>query len=218
MLLFAYGTLMYGMPSHGLMAGARFAGRGWVKGQLFLCDGYPLLVLEGDGRVWGELYHVPAYSIARIDHYEGADLPDSPWRRVTTHVYIDGVELRATVYASPSVKFARNACDEITELQTSDYRDVVKLGPPRWLVALPMETYAPPGIILGSEQGVANGASWLGSCFAPDGSEEVTVYDVLVSHNELMEWIRSLGCSFGGLRVKTGDVEVYPVAPVHRQE
>ncbi len=98
-LLFVYGTLMYGLSAHELLVGSDFAGRGYVRGSLYLCDGYPLLVLDGEGVVWGELYHVDAARLSHIDHYEGADT-GSPWSRVRVEVVIDDVHVWAYAYAS----------------------------------------------------------------------------------------------------------------------
>ncbi len=213
--MFAYGTLMYGLSAHGLLAGSRFAGRGWVEGRLYICDGYPLLVVGGGGRVWGELYRVPGEALPRIDHYEGADVPDSPWRPIRVEVHVDGVSVRARAYGLRSAGDAERLCSELVEAGASDYRVVVGGGPPRWLVAVPEYEASPPGITLGVEAGALRGYSWLDTCFSPDGYEDVNVYDVVVGEGELREWAEELGCKLGGVRVEArGDGEVYPYAPL----
>ena len=218
MLVFAYGTLMYGLAAHGLLAGSVFAGRGWVEGRLYICDGYPLLVAGEDGRVWGELYHVSGEAVPRIDHYEGADIPSSPWRPLRVDVNVDGVRVRARAYGLKSVKEARHLCDELRDVDADDYRVVVGGGPPRWLVAVPEYEAGPPGITLGVGRGSLRGYSWLGDCFSPDGYEEVNIYDVLADRSELEEWARESGCRLGGVRVEYNGVEVYPYALLARDE
>jgi gamma-glutamylcyclotransferase (GGCT)/AIG2-like uncharacterized protein YtfP len=57
-LLFTYGTLMRGYPLHGVMArGVTLVGAGSVRGRLLDLGRYPGLV-DGAGRVRGELYRL----------------------------------------------------------------------------------------------------------------------------------------------------------------
>ena len=57
-LLFAYGTLMRGYALHGVLArGATFVDEGSVRGRLLDLGRYPGLV-EGPGRVRGEVYRL----------------------------------------------------------------------------------------------------------------------------------------------------------------
>ncbi len=215
MLLFVYGTLMYGMPAHGLLVGSVFAGRGVLRARLYLCDGYPLAVLGEEGATWGELYHVDETLLPRIDHYEGADLPDSPWRPLHVEVDVLGVRVRARVYASRSRREAEERCAVLTPLEAGDYRAVAGGGPPRWLIAVPSFSPPPPGIQLAAYEGVARGAYALDDCLYRDGGEaEVTVYDLLAGRGELEEWTGELGCSLGGVEVEAGRHRVYPLAPM----
>jgi len=210
-LLFVYGTLMYGMEAHGLLVGSLFAGRGYTRGALYSCNGYPLLVLDEDGRVWGELYHVDAAQLARIDHYEGVDL-GSPWRRVRVRVFIDGVEVRAFAYGSRRVE-AERLCGRLRSLGLEDYGVVAGRRHARWLVAVP-EGLQPPGLHLGVDSGVVENLYWNGRCFEEDGGERILLYDLLASREELEEWARSLGCSLGGVEASKGGFSVYPYAPL----
>jgi gamma-glutamylaminecyclotransferase len=73
-VLFVYGSLLAGQPAHGLLAGARFAGRAQTPPCYTLLDGgdFPALVLGGTSAVEGELYEVgDAETWARLDDYEG---------------------------------------------------------------------------------------------------------------------------------------------------
>jgi len=215
MLLFVYGTLMYGMPAHGLLVGSVFAGRGVLRARLYLCDGYPLAVLGEEGVVWGELYHVDETVVPRIDHYEGADLPGSPWRPVNVEVDVLGLRVRARAYASRSAAEAERLCGELKPLEADDYRLVAGGGPPRWLIAVPSLSPPPPGIGLASSEGVARDVYAADDCLSPGGGEaEVTLYDILAGREELDEWARGLGCSLGGVEVDAGGRRLYPLAPL----
>jgi gamma-glutamylcyclotransferase (GGCT)/AIG2-like uncharacterized protein YtfP len=70
--LFAYGTLMRGLPLHRVLAaGAAFLGPGTVRGRLLDLGRYPGLV-AGGGRVRGELYRLArAELLGRLDRQEG---------------------------------------------------------------------------------------------------------------------------------------------------
>lgn len=94
-LLFAYGTLMRGFPLHGLLAGrARLVGEGTVEGTLLHLGRYPGLV-EGGGRVRGELYRLEVPELlAAIDRAEGYNFE----RRLTAVTRAAGRRVRAWTY------------------------------------------------------------------------------------------------------------------------
>ncbi len=75
MLLFVYGTLRRGEPSHSLLAGARFVGTAQTEPRYELVDlgEYPALVEGGDTAVVGELYDVNHEMLVQLDIYE--DVP-----------------------------------------------------------------------------------------------------------------------------------------------
>jgi gamma-glutamylcyclotransferase (GGCT)/AIG2-like uncharacterized protein YtfP len=78
-LLFVYGTLMRGGALHRYLveAGARAAGRGTIRGQLYRIPGasYPGAIASDDerDRVHGELYRLPrpAENLRLLDQVEG---------------------------------------------------------------------------------------------------------------------------------------------------
>ena len=215
MLLFAYGTLMYGLRAHNLLVGSLFAGRGSTRGALYLCDGYPLLVAEGEGRVWGELYHVDEPSLSRIEWYEGVSSPSSPWKRLSVTVDVLGLRVDAFAYGAPSLRVAEELCSELQgPYEHGDYRLLVRGGPPRWLVATPPGV-RPPGLPLGGGVVRVEGFGVVGGCLAPAaGGVELEAHDVLARLEDLEEWAGGLGCRLGGVRGESRGFSVYPVAPL----
>jgi gamma-glutamylcyclotransferase (GGCT)/AIG2-like uncharacterized protein YtfP len=71
-LLFVYGTMLPGEPSHGLLEGAHCLGPAMTPPVFDLVDlgPYPALVAAGTTVVVGELYEVPLHMLAAIDVYE----------------------------------------------------------------------------------------------------------------------------------------------------
>ena len=71
-LLFTYGTLMRGYPLHGVMArGVTAMGEGSVRGSLLDLGRYPGLI-DGRGRVRGEIYRLDDSELLPIlDREEG---------------------------------------------------------------------------------------------------------------------------------------------------
>lgn len=103
--LFVYGSLRRnrGGGNHPLLAGATHRGDATVEGTLYRVSWYPGLVLEGNGRVHGELFELPAERaqsmIAALDEYEGGG-----YRRVASHAQLSSgasVETFLYVYAGP---------------------------------------------------------------------------------------------------------------------
>lgn len=83
--LFTYGTLMSGERQSPLLSGLRRIDAR-VKGRLFeLNAGYPVMVLEGQSWVYGELVEAPGERrLAILDLYEGVD--EGLYRRVRVTV------------------------------------------------------------------------------------------------------------------------------------
>jgi gamma-glutamylcyclotransferase (GGCT)/AIG2-like uncharacterized protein YtfP len=74
-LLFVYGTLMRGLPLHGVLlaGGAAFLGPATVSARLFDLGPYPAAVPDASGIVRGELYRIGDPSLwARLDSLEGS--------------------------------------------------------------------------------------------------------------------------------------------------
>jgi gamma-glutamylcyclotransferase (GGCT)/AIG2-like uncharacterized protein YtfP len=71
-LLFVYGTLLSGEPSHGLLNGARSLGAAKTPPSFELVDlgPHPALVAGGSTAVTGELYEVPVAMLAALDVHE----------------------------------------------------------------------------------------------------------------------------------------------------
>ena len=94
-LLFAYGTLMRGLPLHHLIEGrAEFVAAGSIGGRLVDLGGYPG-ALRGAGTIRGEVYRLrSADLLAALDAAEGPEFP----RRPTRVRLDDGREVSAWTY------------------------------------------------------------------------------------------------------------------------
>ena len=101
--VFVYGSLRRGERYHLLLAESKVeALQAWTKGELIDTGwGYPGL-MEGEDRVYGELYRVDEKTLARLDHLEGyqSDAPVKPggYRRVRRRIYTDRGPVKAYVY------------------------------------------------------------------------------------------------------------------------
>ncbi len=99
-LLFVYGSLRRGCEAYARMRrlGARFAGKGSIRGRLFHLGEFPGAVRARgrSTRVVGELYCLPnaARALRHLDSYEGA-----AYRREVTEVeLLSGRRARAWIY------------------------------------------------------------------------------------------------------------------------
>ena len=84
-LVFVYGTLRRGGSNAFRMDGAEFVGPATVSGALYRISWYPGLVLDGDGRVSGEVYRVGPELLRALDEFEGlaaGEIEGSEYRRV----------------------------------------------------------------------------------------------------------------------------------------
>lgn len=72
-LVFTYGTLKRGGWNHHYLKDAKFVGEAKVKGTLYLRRGfcYPVLFLDGDTDIHGEVYEVDKRGLQRMDDLEG---------------------------------------------------------------------------------------------------------------------------------------------------
>ena len=104
--IFAYGTLMQGQRSHGLLEPRVRARRGAAElagASLVRIDWYPGLVLGGSGRVHGEVYDIDdvAGLIEELDEYEdfaGYGEADSLYRRSLVSTITNGGSALAWTY------------------------------------------------------------------------------------------------------------------------
>ena len=74
--IFVYGTLLPGLSRHYAMQGSRSLGRGTISGLLYDLGSYPAVV-QGAGKVWGEVFEVDATVLVSLDAIE-AFYPDAP--------------------------------------------------------------------------------------------------------------------------------------------
>ncbi len=103
--LFAYGTLLYEDedPSHGINA-SRYIKESvvaWVKGTLYAVEGFPFLVLNGDGKVKGKLFTCSEIEplLDKYDIIEGANQTEPFFERTIVDVELEsGEKTRAYCY------------------------------------------------------------------------------------------------------------------------
>ena len=71
-LLFVYGTLMSGFSAHTLLKDAHFVAHGVLYGAklLHVEDKFPA-VIDGEGKVFGEVYRVETFTLKAVDIFEG---------------------------------------------------------------------------------------------------------------------------------------------------
>ncbi|MCA0173247.1 gamma-glutamylcyclotransferase [Bacillus sp. RAR_GA_16] len=89
-LVFCYGTLRSGESNHSLISRAVLKESScWTKGKLYdTGDGYPALIQQDSGKVYGEVYEVDDQLLERIDRLEGYqegrdhNLYDRVWQRI----------------------------------------------------------------------------------------------------------------------------------------
>ncbi len=121
-LVFVYGTLRRGGSNAFRMDGAEFVGPATVRGVLYRISWYPGLVLDGDGRVCGEVYRVGPELLRALDDFEGlaaGEIEGSEYRRVRVEALAgDGEELEVWVYEW------KGAFDENERIQSGDWLGV----------------------------------------------------------------------------------------------
>lgn len=104
--LFVYGTLLRGQPNHHLFEGrAERIDSGWVEGVELYSLGAFMMMVEGQGRVYGELVclrsnaGVYAATLADLDRLEMVDGTEGLYQRVVWTVHlVSGEDVLAWVY------------------------------------------------------------------------------------------------------------------------
>ena len=102
-LIFVYGSLMRGLALHDHLKSGSFRGEGWTSGTLVSLGRYPGLI-EGDGRVRGELYAFEDLAAALdilddLEEYDVTDPSSSLYVRVASDVIRDdGTAVSAWLY------------------------------------------------------------------------------------------------------------------------
>jgi len=120
-LIFVYGTLRKHERNHRLLEGSvPVALQCWTEGMLYDSGfGYPAMVQEKSGRVYGELYEVTAETLKGLDALEGYTGIDGQnyYDRVVQQVYTNHSSMEALMYvmAPEKVKHKRH-------IQTGDWR------------------------------------------------------------------------------------------------
>ena len=118
-LVFVYGTLRRGGSNAFRMDGAEFVGPATVGGALYRISWYPGLVLDGEGRVTGEVYRVGLELLRALDEFEGlaaGEIEGSEYRRVRVEADLgDDEELEVWVYEW------KGAFDEDERIQSGDW-------------------------------------------------------------------------------------------------
>jgi gamma-glutamylcyclotransferase (GGCT)/AIG2-like uncharacterized protein YtfP len=106
--IFVYGTLRTGAAMTSLLRGCRRIGDATVTGALYDLRSYPALVLEGEGRVRGEVWLCPGETLARLDTYEQVE--EGLFRRVEVEIegapcwtYVAGPLLDEEIAGAPAI-------------------------------------------------------------------------------------------------------------------
>lgn len=117
--VFVYGTLRRGGSNAFRMDGADFVGPATVGGALYRISWYPGLVLDGDGRVSGEVYRVGPELLRALDEFEGlaaGEIEGSEYRRVRVEAFAGDEEgLEVWVYEW------KGAFNEDERIQSGDW-------------------------------------------------------------------------------------------------
>ncbi len=103
--LFVYGMLLFENeePSHGINTEKYILDveSAWIKGDLYVVEGFPFLVLGGENKVKGKLLKCKDIDVllARYDIIEGANQPDPFFEREVIQVNLeDGGKEKAYCY------------------------------------------------------------------------------------------------------------------------
>ena len=178
-LVFVYGTLRRGGSNAFRMDGAEFVGPATVGGALYRISWYPGLVLDGEDRVFGEVYRVGLELLRALDEFEGlaaGEIEGSEYRRVRVEADLgDDEELEVWVYEW------KGAFNEDERIRSGDWLGIQTSGssplftlisavccialPMGLLIAIPMEHSRSPdtrmiGHLIAIASALAPVAAW----------------------------------------------------------
>ncbi|KAB2338039.1 gamma-glutamylcyclotransferase [Cytobacillus depressus] len=107
-IVFVYGTLRRNERNHHLLDEATIiAEQAWTTGSLFdTGNGYPAMLQNKEGRVYGELYKINDKQMGDLDHLEGyfGKGQDNLYERITQKIFTDQGEYEANVYVMDIVE------------------------------------------------------------------------------------------------------------------
>ena len=120
MQLFVYGSLLRGMSLSSYMEDTKFIGPAYVKADLFYLGFYPGII-QGNQRVYGELYEVREDQLPKIDEVEDyieLDNEKSAYLRrpLDAYLFSDGKKVKAAAYF-----YNRSPIDK-PQIESGDYR------------------------------------------------------------------------------------------------
>lgn len=137
MNVFVYGTLLPGLRLHALLAGSIMVDHGFVEDcKLYDLGDYPALV-EGEGRVVGEIYDIPESILDYLDRVEGYD-PKRPQYSLYIRRQVTVWGFAGEVFEAETYVYNDQIAGEAVLITDGDYRRYlteVKPENPVWLVA-----------------------------------------------------------------------------------
>lgn len=110
--IFVYGTLLEGFHNHKAFIEGKYIAKkkGYVNGLLYhLPQGYPALI-EGNGKVYGEIYLIEDENVIKrldmLEGYKGQDNPCNLYDKIITKVYTQNEEFDCIAYIYSDKEYA----------------------------------------------------------------------------------------------------------------
>ncbi len=105
MKVFVYGTLKRGFYANHFLSEARFLGEGIIEGyEMYDLGSFPAIV-EGKGKVKGEVYEVDRKTLNTLDFYEG--VPTLYKREMVEVLMANGQRVKAYAYIFKDKKYLK---------------------------------------------------------------------------------------------------------------